>query len=212
MANSLAVPNAAIAKKPRAIVQVAKKVAPKVANVARVAGRGLARVTRSAGGMALSGARRGGRKLAAVAKENWKTAVLNEGLGLGSHALTYFLDRKAKTSYQRAFADNPFLTAITKPSNIMLVFEALGLMFTKGNVRKVMREILRGTLHAKLSGTLTSIAPETAMKGTDAAGWDVDETQETQGVDVPDEAEGVDVPDEAEGVDDAPEPEEPKAG
>ncbi|MDC0740140.1 hypothetical protein [Polyangium mundeleinium] len=188
------------------------------------AGRKVAAGGKTAGRAIVRGAVVGGRALATAGKattrviyrqvrENWKTVLLNEGLGFGAHTATFFADRAAYRSYLRDLEGNPILQWLAKPSNILVALEGLGLALTRGNVRKAIREALRGTLHAKVGENLHAwfgngreAVPQMTTRGVeDVAGVDQGEPEpaphDVSGVepDAPDEPDELEGPPDEEG-------------
>ncbi len=146
----------------RAIVRAAAaKVALKSGAAAKTAGRAVARLTVKGAGSAARGVARGSRAIGRAVKENWKTAALHEGVGLSSHVGTFFADRKAEQTYLKALEGIPLLRWLATPSNIISAAELLGVMLTKGRARAVLRELLRGTMHAKTGRALHAMFPDT---------------------------------------------------
>ena len=199
--------------------QILKRAAARVASGGKTAGRAIAKSAR-AGGRALANVgRQGTRVIVRKVKENWKDVLLNEGLGAGAHTATFFADRAAHNGYLRNLEGNPILQWLAKPSNILVALEALGLAFTKGGVRRVLREAMRGTLHAKLGENLHAwfgngrepVLPQrTTTRGVDDEAEATDTAGAAHENDEPDETEGLETePDETEGLETEPDDEQP---
>lgn len=213
MANELALGAANAAKPKRQIVKAAAaKVAKGAGNIARRTGNVALTIGKKAGIGAVAVSRRSGRAAKRFVQENWKTIALHEGMSLGSHVGTFFADKKAEATYLPALRDSPVLATLAKPSNIIVAAEIVLTALSKGKMRAAIRELLRGSLHAKTGRFLhqmfeaSNAPPQRANTPTRGVSGADDLDDETEGVnfDEPaDEAEGVNFDEpanEAEGV------------
>lgn len=150
------------------------RVASKGGTVARVAGRGALGAANFVG----RGVRGGGRFAGRALKENWKDVAATEATSLGSHTLSVVSDHFAKDTLSML---PTWLQAIVKPSTILSLLETIGVVLSKGKLRKFLRTALQGSLHAKLGSALHSRlnAAESKIKNSKASG-----VEEADGSDV----------------------------